>query len=357
MPILRPWLRRGTAQLPRADVVAAFNAMLGRDPESERAIEYHRRHPSLGALYASLAESAEYRQRAKPGPERNFHQRMDAAAIIRRYEDPSRVAKPGHAVNFQGVAVNVRFAPEYERLAGLVTEVPIPCNWHADMSEWAAALRAVDLARGSFTMIELGCGWGCWMTATAFAARRRELPFHVIGVEGDPGHCDMAREAFATNAIAPADYTLHQGIAAARAGTALFPKPDPHGRDWGYEPIFDARSEAFAKARASGKYDEVRIFPLADVIGDRPRIDLLHVDIQGGEAELVRECLELLGRKVAYTVIGTHSRPIEGQLFELFLGAGWVLEFEQPAVLDLAPERPATRADGVQGWRNPRLAP
>jgi hypothetical protein len=40
-----------------------------------------------------------------------------------------------------------------------VEPIPIPANWHADIAEWAAALRAVDLARGSFTMAELGCGW------------------------------------------------------------------------------------------------------------------------------------------------------------------------------------------------------
>ena len=360
MPALRNWFGRAGADagaaVSREDVVTAFRAMLGRDPESDRAIAFHRTHATLGNLYAALAESAEYRQRAGKGPERPFHQRIDAAAIIRRYEDPQRTARPGHVVNFQGVAINVRFAPEYERWRGLVTELPIPCNFHADMSEWAAALRAVDLAQDRFMMIELGCGWGCWMTATAFAARKRGLPLHVAGVEGDPGHCDMAREAFATNGISPSEYTLHQGIAAEKAGTALFPKPDPEGKDWGYEPIFDSRSPAYAQALASGRYDEIKIVPLSLVIGDRARVDLLHVDIQGGEADLVRDCLDLLDRKVAYMVIGTHSRPIEGRLMEMLLGAGWILEIEQPACIDLNPQPPATRADGVQAWRNPRLA-
>lgn len=357
---VRNLLARSPAPEPgvisREDVVAAFRAMLGREPESERAIAFHRTHASLGALYAALAESAEYRQRTRVPASPSFHQRIDAAAIIRRYEDPARQPRPGHVVNFQGVAINTRFAPEYERWSGLVTEVPIPCNFHADMAEWGAALRAVDLAPSSFAMIELGCGWGCWMTATAFAARRRGLPLHVTGVEGDPGHCDMAREAFATNGIAPSEYTLYQGVAAAKAGTALFPKPDPEGRDWGYEPIFDSASPEYARALGSGRYDPIRIVPLSDVIGDRPRIDLLHMDIQGGEADLVRDCLDLLGEKVAYLVIGTHSRPVEGRLFETLLGAGWVLEIEQPAEIDLHPQRPATRRDGVQGWRNARLA-
>jgi hypothetical protein len=40
-----------------------------------------------------------------------------------------------------------------------VEGIPIPANWHADIAEWAAALRAVELAEETFTVVELGCGW------------------------------------------------------------------------------------------------------------------------------------------------------------------------------------------------------
>ena len=57
-------------------------------------------------------------------------------------------------VNFLGVAIDPKFLPlVLEGMAGQVQPVPIPCNWHADMAEWGAVLRAVDLARNTFTRL------------------------------------------------------------------------------------------------------------------------------------------------------------------------------------------------------------
>ena len=56
-------------------------------------------------------------------------------------------------------------------------------------------------------------------------------------------------------------------------------------------------------------------------------------------------------------VIGTHSRQIEGRLFDALLGAGWRLEIERPAMINLESGTPVVRVDGVQGWRNPYLLP
>jgi hypothetical protein len=88
-----------------------------------------------------------------------------------------------------------------------------------------------------------------------------------------------------------------------------------------------------------------------------PRIDFLHVDIQDGEADLVESCMTLLQRKVAYMFVGTHSRQIEGRLFETLLRAGWRLEIERPGMLKLDDEVPHMWIDGVQGWRNMVLLP
>lgn len=95
---------------------------------------------------------------------------------------------------------------------------------------------------------------------------------------------------------------------------------------------------------------------LADVIGSRPKIDLLQMDIQGGEADLIEGCLDLVTRKVGYLVIGTHSREIEGLLFGQLIQAGWRLEIERPALLDLV-GIPKAWVDGVQGWRNAHVTP
>jgi hypothetical protein len=288
----------------------------------------------------------------------HYNAAFDAVAVMRRHAVPGLQAHPGYLTNFLGVLIDPKFFPSIlESRAGQVEPVPIPANWHADIAEWGAALRAVDLASGRFTMVELGCGWGCWMNNTGAAARRAGLAVQLIGVEGDMGHIGFAREACETNGFRPSQVTLHHGIAAAAAGTALFPHQDSAGSSWGLEPIFNATAEQREMAVRSGRYDVLPMLSLEQVVAQHARIDLLHIDIQGSEADLVAACLSLLDQKVAYLLIGTHSRAIEGRLFDILLGAGWHLEIERPCLLHLTERAPLTHVDGVQGWRNPALLP
>jgi hypothetical protein len=68
---------------------------------------------------------------------------------------------------------------------------------------------------------------------------------------------------------------------------------------------------------------------------------------------LIESCLDAIQDRVNYIVIGTHSRDIEGRLFQAFLKRGWVLEMERPALLDITQGKIVIRGDGVQGWFNP----
>jgi hypothetical protein len=85
------------------------------------------------------------------------------------------------------------------------------------------------------------------------------------------------------------------------------------------------------------------------------RIDLLHIDIQGGEADFIASCLAVMDSKVGYLVVGTHSRQIEGRIMDTLFGAKWKLEIERPAIVSRSGASPVVTVDGVQGWRNPRL--
>ncbi len=348
--------RQDTGVLSREDVIAAYRWLLGREPESEAALAFYLgRRPSV--LFESFVTAPEFHKRWKTSPFYYFNGPLDAEGIIRAHENPDRVAKPGHLVNFLGVAMNVDFMPLMAGTGGQVEGPPIPANYHAEMAEFAAALRAVDLARDRFAMIELGCGWGCWMNITGMAARRRGLAVRLNGVEGDEGHLGFAREALATNGFAPEEYALWRGIAGANAGTALFPRQDQAGGSWGLEPRFGLSAEAQAELMATGRYDALPVLALDEIAGAEPRIDLLHMDIQGGEADFVRDCMPTLIEKVAYLVIGTHSRAIEGRLMTDLLAAGWVLEIERACDFVVSPSGPETVMDGIQGWRNPLLAP
>ncbi len=288
----------------------------------------------------------------------HYNSVFDAEEVILRHAAPSLQPRAGYLTNYLGVVIDPKFFPTLlEGRAGQMEGVPIPGNWHADMAEFAAALRAVDLAHDSFTMIELGCGWGCWMNNTGAAARRAGLDVHLIGVEADKGHIGFAEEACEANGFHASQVTLHYGIAAASSGVALFPRQDRAGVSWGLEPIFGATERQRHEAVQSGNYDELPMVTLAHMAAPHQRIDLLHIDIQGGEADLVEGCLDILQDKIAYLLVGTHSRPIEGRLFNTLLRVGWRLEIERPCFLKLDGATPYTWIDGVQGWRNLALLP
>jgi len=283
---------------------------------------------------------------------------FDPVAVVRRHAVPGLAPQPGRLTNFLGTSVD----PEYfgavlHGTNGTVEAMPIPGNWHACVAEWAACLRALELAGRPFTMVELGCGWGCWLNNMAVAARRAGVESVLIGVEGDADHRAFARQTLAENGVPAGAITLHAGIAAAGTGHALFPRQRIRGRSWGLRPVFNATDAQRARARASGAYDELPLVPVHTLVSGHDRVDLMHVDIQGGEADLVEGSLPVLAEKVACLVIGTHGRGLERRLRTALGGAGWVLEIERPAIFKMHITGPRLKIDGLQGWRNPRLLP
>lgn len=340
------------------DVRNAYRLILGREPESDAAIERHLETATVRQVVANLAQSAEFKHFVGLGeigagdPFFHVNSSLDVRNIVLENVDHARQPKSGCHVNFLGVAVPTFVFDFLKGKEGQLDEIPIPSNYHADMAEWAAAIRSVDLAQDTFTMIELGSGWGCWMINTGFLAKRRGLKIELIGVEGDAKHIEFAHEVMRLNAIEPDEYSVVRGIAAPTSGCALFPKRQGDEERWGFSPVFGATEKQRAEAVATGSHDALDMLSLAEVIGDRRFIDLLHIDIQGGEGDLIDKTIGLLSEKVGYVLIGTHSRVLEGQIIKTMLAAGWELEIERPTIFRLVAGRPYTDIDGVQGWRN-----
>jgi FkbM family methyltransferase len=349
------------ARFSENDVVTAlYRSLLGRTPDPS-GFDAHMKSMRVNGLVHVVGEfvgSAEFRNRyqlaPKPEPLWNYAAAFDPVQTILAHENRAREAFPNHRVNFFGVAVNVgRFFPDL-KLDNIVEPPPIPGNWHADVAEFGAALRAVERAGNSFTMAELGCGWGCWMNITAVAARLAGKKPFVIGVEGDEGHLEFAREALSTNGVSPLEYKLFHGIAAAKSGAAFFPKQERAGSMWGLEPVFAVSGDQISSLRKNEKYNELRMVSLLEVIGDHPYLDLLHIDIQGGETDLIRDSIDILNQRVSYIVVGTHSRVIDGEIIDILSrNGGWKLEIERPCFFTIHDGRPQTGMDGVQGWYNP----
>jgi FkbM family methyltransferase len=289
----------------------------------------------------------------------HYNSCFDPIELINKYTPANLKASPTHAVNFLGLKINPDFMPEcIGQSSGSVELPPIPANWHADISEFGAVFRAVDLTLDNrFIMGEMGCGWGCWMGISGLVAKKRGLDVKLYGIEGDKKHISWAKENMVNNGFSEKEYAIVEGIASATAGKALFPLVDKETIHYGLEPIFNATDLEIQKALKNKSHEILPMVHLAKIFSGESRVDLLHIDIQGGEVDLIRGSMDYLSKHVSYLVIGTHSRSIEGKLIDVLLKNGWILEIERPAIFHLEQTKLVTAVDGVQGWRNPELLP
>jgi len=290
----------------------------------------------------------------------HYNAQFDAVELI--YKSANKNIKPSKKffTNYIGLKINPDFMPECVRdRVGTIEQVPIPANWHTDIAELGAVMRALDLtSNDQFVMGEMGCGWGCWMGISGLVAKQRGMSVKLYGIEGDKKHIAWAKESMANNGFLEKEYNIIEGVASANYGTALFPIMDKGMIHYGLEPVFNASESDIKNAIQKKSHDVLPMIPLEQIFEVESRVDLLHVDIQGGEVDLISGSLDYLCKKVAYLVVGTHSRPIEGELIKILTKQGFYLEIERPAILKFDDDNKIfTAVDGVQGWRNSRLLP
>lgn len=246
---------------------------------------------------------------------------------------------------------------------GQVLGRPVPHDLF-EAIEWIGFLKAVASAKGSFSMMELGAGWGPWLVAGAVASNHRGIKdVHLLGVEADPGRFELMRQHFIDNDIDPELHCLLCAAVGNERGHARWPKIVDPPNAGGARPIRDNgsvnREDANYIPHAVEDYIDVDILPLRDLLAYRPVWDLIHIDVQGWEGELVAGNAESLTERARWLVIGTHSRVLDGSLIDTLHRAGWVLENEKPTRFTFRPNQKSlelmTEVDGAQIWRNPDL--
>ncbi|MBN8965587.1 MAG: hypothetical protein J0H89_09460 [Rhizobiales bacterium] len=108
----------------------------------------------------------------------------------------------------------------------------IPVTIDDEIFEWIAVLESVLASKDSFTMVELGAGYGRWTGRAACALRLQypSMPAHFIAVEAEPTHFAWMKEHFKINGIDPANYTLVQAPVTGRPETVPFTVG--HASEW-----------------------------------------------------------------------------------------------------------------------------
>jgi hypothetical protein len=287
--------------------------------------------------------------------------------VVRSFPLYRGPVEPGFVIDFLGTRTRSAFCG-YLPAAGHVEGYPIPMNWHATMLEWAGTLRAVLEAGREVVAVELGAGWAPWLVAVAHAARHRGVAgLRLVGVEGSVKHCGFMRQHFLDNGLAPEEHALLHGVVGTQDGVAHFPEfggSVEYGgvavfrRASGLRRLYRLCKRAARRLlgrRAAVVYEPVPSYSLQTLLAPYPRIDLVHIDIQGHEHEVVTSAAAVLDGKVRRMVIGTHGRQIERDLKRDLAARGWVLEGDEEALYKWIKGREGLLRDGCQVWRNPQV--
>ena len=290
--------------------------------------------------------------------------------LLQFYREKTPQGKDGFITGFFGVRTRVTSLPQStHELSGKVLGLPWPNDYLAEAAEWIAMIKAVHEAEDKFTMMELGSGWGPWLIEGAFSARKKGISdIHLLGVEADAAHFKTMEQHFRDNGFDPAQHTLLHGAAGTEDGTALWAIPDDPSEVWGHRPVrketgadeINAQDDAYRHDTVGERpMQEVQVFDVKKLLRQKPLWNLVHIDIQGWEANVVADAISELDTRVHRLVIGTHSRAIEGRLFEIMHAQGWELEAEKPCQFHYYGQHAEldsmTYVDGVQCWRNPRV--
>ncbi len=342
-----------------------YGELLGREPDPDSLKHWMAvaAQDGLEMVRAGILASEEFaaRHQATSPEYRGYTERE--LAIFSEFIDPRARPQPGFVVDFMGGRIRTTSLWENARqLDGKVLPLPIPADFHSEAIEWIGTLKSVRCARDRLVAMEFGAGLGPWIVAAGLGARARGIrEVRLYGVEADPVHFKLLQQNLADNGFSPEQVTLLHGAVGARAGKAYWPVIEDAREDWGSRPMEQAAGGASTDylGRSVGKVREVEVLSAVDLLRREQRWDLLHVDIQGNEAEVCPASMAELNGRVHWIVLGTHSRLIEGHMIELFHRAGWELENEKPARFRYqraaATLEAMTFVDGAQVWRNPRL--
>ena len=285
---------------------------------------------------------------------------------------------PDFGFDFLGTKTRSEFiAGLYTYPAGTMLESSYPMI-NEEYLEWIDVLESVVAARGSYTMIDLGAGFGRWAIRAAYALKQLDgqLPYRLIAVEAEPTVFNWMKLHFRDNEIDANQHCLIHAAISEVPGDLRFYIGGPRGGPWDRSPD-NWYGQSLAKDYdASGEYEEdgeyngfpvrrhksgwrsisVRSITLASLLKDLNQVDLVDMDIEGQELPAIRSTIEDLDAKVKRLHIGTHAKEIEDGLRSMLSAHGWRCLCDYS--LFSKGETPWGTVDfenGVQSWVNPRF--
>jgi hypothetical protein len=207
-------------------------------------------------------------------------------------------------------------------------------------------------------MFELGAGWEPWMSIAGTVAKRKGIrTINLIGVEGVHSKISFIKKHLTENGLRPdteemkthfnnVNTIIYDGVINTSGNDAEFP-----------DASHDAYGASLVEQAGNWKTTIVKGYSLSDISSEFHYIDFIHIDIQGYEKELISKNVDFLKEKVRFLFIGTHSREIESNLFNILYENNFRLVREQPCRVSWPEQKPnsflnLTYKDGGQFWVN-----
>jgi len=127
---------------------------------------------------------------------------VDQVAFIQSFAKPDPRPIPGFVTDFCGAKVRTEYlGPWGEGLDGTLRESPILRSYYGEVGEWYGTFMAVAAATDSFSVMELGAGYGPWLGVAGISAINRGIKnLYLCGVEGDPVRASWMKSTWRTMA-------------------------------------------------------------------------------------------------------------------------------------------------------------
>jgi FkbM family methyltransferase len=332
----------------RDAVYWAYRLFLGRNPDNENSIEAHIKtleSPTVAAISARFRSSPEFGVLTRQTT--GVHKPIVDFGEFRDTTQYSR--EIGFYRDLFGIKTRLSYLPKfYEQYSGcLPGDQGIELLPMHDDVELEGMLEAGRAASGTLTVMELGAGWGPWISIGAKMAERRGLSYRLIAVEGSADHFKFLQTHVDDNQIDLTKCNLVHGVVGPKDGTAKFPIL--------LDPSSDYGASIGNAVTGSGEFEELKCYSIATLLAGEPTVDIIHCDIQGHEVEALTAAISALSAGVRRVVVGTHGRSIEEKLHELFSSNGWRLDKDMACTVKLGQVAPDLVQDGAQLWVNPRL--
>lgn len=275
---------------------------------------------------------------------------------------------PGFHVEYLGERYRTEIIPAWAKRKTWRVEARVP-SIDEEYFEWIDLLESVRSSGDTFTMLELGAGFGRWSVRGARAARRLGKRVRLGLAEAEPKHLAWMRRTLRDNGVSRRDYRIFEAAIGKEHGKAIFAVQQPRDSETPYWFGQAITENSMQGAKLVGVYHGrelweqtdgwrviyVPVVPLSEVLAHYDNIDLIDFDLQGAEAGAIAEGIDALTTKARRLHIGTHGAEIEAQLRATLTGAGWECLRDFPCHQTNETEYgPVPFVDGVQSWVNPR---